>query len=85
MTNQKQFNSWRNLTETYKLDKDKFGRFLTSILIFHVENTFLSPSLINSLTNFERRNLLLNLKPGIQENLYNRYIIGDLNIFKNTL
>lgn len=73
------------LEDTYKSDKDKFGRFLTSTLIFHVENTFFSPSLINSLTSFERRNLLLNLKPGIQENLYNRYLIGDLDIFKNSL
>ena len=70
------------LKVAYETDKNKMGCFLTAILIFHVENTFVSPSLIDSLPNTERRNLLLNLKSGAQENLFNRYVSGCTNLFK---
>lgn len=73
------------LKEAYETDKNKIGYFLTATLIFHVENTFVSPSLINSLPDTERRNLLLNLKSGAQENLYNRYISGSLNLFNGII
>ena len=73
----------KEIADTYKSDTEKVYRFLTSILIFHIENTFVSPSLINSLTDSERRNLLLNLKLEIQKELYSRFVLGSLNLFKN--
>ena len=76
------------LKEVYKVDKERFGTFLTTMLVFHTENTFMSPSLIESLPDFSKRNLLLNLKhiitSGIQEDLLRIPIEGSLNLFKGT-
>lgn len=70
------------LKVAYNTDKNIMGCFLTATLIFHVENAFITPSLIDSLPSAERRNLLLNLKSEAQENLFNRYVLGSTNLFK---
>ncbi len=76
------------LKEVYKVDKERFGTFLTTLLVFHTENTFMAPSLIESLPDWRKRNLLLNLKHiityGIQEDLLRIPIDGSLNLFKDT-
>lgn len=69
--------------------KDKVGVFLTTFLIFFTENTFFNPSLINNLSSYQRRNLLLNLEYSIAENTQDYFIEnpinGGLNLFENTL
>ncbi len=69
--------------------KDKVGVFLTTFLIFFTENTFFNPSLINNLSSYQRRNLLLNLEYSIAENTQDYFIEnpinGSLNLFENTL
>lgn len=76
------------IKEVYKVDKERFGTFLTTLLVFHTENTFMAPSLIESLPDWRKRNLLLNLKHiisyGIQEDLLKTPINGSLNLFKST-
>ena len=76
------------LKEVYEVDKERFGTFLTTLLVFHTENTFMSPSLIESLPYWAKRNLLLNLKhivtSGIQEDLLRIPIKGSLNLFEGT-
>lgn len=75
------------LNEVYKVDKERFGTFLTTLLVFYTENTFLAPSLINSLPDSLRLNLLLDLRrsitAGIQELFLDNPINGSLNLFKN--
>ena len=85
-------NSIRFLTElkeVYEVDQERFGTFLTTLLVFHTENTFMAPSLIESLPYWAKRNLLLNLKhiitPGIQEDLLRIPIKGSLNLFEGSL
>lgn len=77
------------LNEVYRIDKDRFGRFLTTLLIFYTENTFMAPSLVNSLPDSLRRNLLLNLKHSITDGIQNLFldkpINGSLNLFENQL
>lgn len=69
--------------------KDGVGTFLTTFLIFFTENTFLKPLLINKLTCYEKRNLLLNLRnsitDGIEDHFIDNPINGSLNLFKDTL
>ena len=76
------------LKEVYKVDKERFGTFLTTLLVFHTENTFMAPSLIESLPDLSKRNLLLNLRHiitfGIQEDLLRIPINGSLNLFEGT-
>ena len=76
------------LKEVYEVDKERFGTFLTTLLVFHTENTFMAPSLIESLPDWTKRNLLLNLKhiitSGIQEDLLRIPIKGNLNLFEYT-
>ncbi len=75
------------LKEVYKGDKERFGTFLTTLLVFHTENTFMAPSLINSLPDWRKRQLLLNLRhiitSGIQEDFLRNPIEGTLNLFEN--
>ena len=76
------------LKEVYEVDKERFGTFLTTLLVFHTENTFMAPSLIESLPDCRKRNLLLNLRhiitSGIQEELLRIPINGSLNLFEGT-
>ena len=77
------------LEEEYKIDKEHFGTFLTTLLIFYTENTFIAPSLVESLPYNDKRSLLLNLRhsitAGIQEDFIRTPINGSLNLFKGTL
>lgn len=76
------------LKEVYEVDKERFGTFLTTLLVFHTENTFMAPSLIEALPDWSKRNLLLNLKHIItsvlQEDLLRIPINGSLNLFEDT-
>lgn len=77
----------QELEEVYENDKERLGRFLTTLLVFHTENTFMAPSLINSLPDWRKRQLLLNLRhiitSGIQEDFLRNPIEGTLNLFEN--
>ena len=77
----------QELEEVYKNDKERFGTFLTTLLVFFTENTFMAPSLINTLPDWRKRQLLLNLRhiitSGIQEDFLRNPIEGTLNLFEN--
>ena len=77
----------QELEEVYKNDKERFGTFLTTLLVFFTENTFMAPSLINTLPDWRKRLLLLNLRhiltSGIQEDFLRNPIEGTLNLFEN--
>ncbi len=77
----------QELEEVYKNDKERFGTFLTTSLVFFTENTFMAPSLINTLPEWRKRLLLLNLRhiltSGIQEDFLRNPIEGTLNLFEN--
>lgn len=77
----------QELEEVYKNDKERLGTFLTTLLVFFTENTFMAPSLINTLPEWRKRLLLLNLRhiltSGIQEDFLRNPIEGTLNLFEN--
>lgn len=77
------------LEQIYKVNKESFGTFLTTLLVFHTENTYMSPSMIEELPYYTKRNLLLNLRhistEGIEEELLDKPIRGSLNLFADVL
>ena len=77
------------IEQVYKTDREEVGLFITTLLVFHTENTYMAPSLIDNLTETTRRNLLLNLRhiltEGIEDELLDRPIRGSLNLFRGVL
>lgn len=53
------------LKDIYEVDKECFGKFITSLLVIHTENTFIAPSLIDGLPTCERFNLLMKLRDAV--------------------
>ena len=78
------------LETSFILDKNKVGLYLTTLLIFHTENTFMAPSIIENLSYHTKRMLLLNLRHCVTEGYVRDFFLdnpirGHLNLFLDKL
>jgi hypothetical protein len=78
------------LETSYILDKNNVGLYLTTLLIFHTENTFMAPSIIENLSYHTKRMLLLNLRHCVTEGYVRDFFLdnpirGQLNLFLDKL
>lgn len=65
------------------------GVFLTNLLVFYSENTFIRPSFINQMDYFNKQRLILNLRNSITDDIQNYYLDNpireDMNFFNGVL
>lgn len=78
------------LESMFLIDKNRVGLFLTTLLIFYTENTFMAPSLIENLSYYAKRMLLLNLRHSVTEGYVRDYFLdnpirGSFNFFLDRL